>query len=133
MATTLKKITANLMVESVDDTIAFYKNVLGFEVITTVPDAGPFDWAWMKRGDVELMFQSRPSLSGDIPAFTGKEVGGTFGLYINVEGIQSLYDTIKDKVTIVKDMHTTFYGAREFHIQDNSGYLLSFAEDITNA
>ena len=133
MATTLKKITANLMVESVDTTIAFYKDVLGFEVITTVPDAGPFDWAWMKRGDVELMFQSRPSLSGDMPAFADKEVGGTFGLYINVEGVQSLYDTIKDKVTIIKDMHTTFYGAQEFYIQDCNGYILGFAEDIPNA
>src|SRR2546427_3172118 len=121
MATTLKKITANLMVESVDDTMAFYKDVLGFETITTVPEAGPFNWAWMKRGDVEIMFQSRPSLAEDVPAFTGKEIGGTFGMYVNVEGVQSLYEAIKDKVTIVRDMHTTFYGTQEFYIQDCNG------------
>ena len=132
MATTFKKITSNLMVESVDSTITFYKDVLGFEVITTVPEAGPLDWAWMKRGDVEIMFQSRPSLTGDIPSFAGKEIGGTFGMYTNVEDIQSLYEAIKDKVTIVKDMHTTFYGTREFYIQDCNGYILGFSEDVPN-
>jgi len=50
-----------------------------------------------------------------------------------VEGIQSLYEAIKDKVTIVRDMHTTFYGTQEFYMQDCNGYLLSFSEDVANA
>jgi hypothetical protein len=32
------------------------------------------------------------------------------------------------KAIFVQDLHTTFYGAREFAIQDCNGYVLAFAE-----
>lgn len=133
MAISFKKLTPNLMVESVDETITFYKDVLGFEVVTTVPDAAPFDFAILKRGDVEVMFQSRASITKDIPGFEGLQVGGAFDLYIDLTGIQDLYEAIKDKVTIIKDIHTSFYGTREFYIKDCNGYMLGFAEDVSNA
>ena len=69
MAVTVKKLTPNIMVEHVNSTVDFYKNVLGFELLTTVPEQGTFDWAMMKRDTVEIMFQSRTSLSGDLPQF----------------------------------------------------------------
>ncbi len=48
-------------------------------------------------------------------------------LYIDVDDVDSLYATIKDRDTGGKDLGTTFYGAREFHIRDCSGYLVGFA------
>jgi hypothetical protein len=36
---------------------------------------------------------------------------------------------MKDKVKVVKELEITFYGATEFTILDNNGYLLTFAED----
>jgi hypothetical protein len=35
----------------------------------------------------------------------------------------------KDNVKVIKGLEKTFYGATEFSIQDNNGYLLTFAED----
>ncbi len=31
-------------------------------------------------------------------------------------------------VEIVADLHTTFYGTREFYFRDCNGYILSFSE-----
>jgi lactoylglutathione lyase len=67
----LQKLTPNLMVEDVAQTLAFYRETLGFQVLTTLPDAAPFDFAIVGRDDVQLMFQSRPSLSENVPALTG--------------------------------------------------------------
>jgi len=39
-----------------------------------------------------------------------------------------LYDRIKDKVTIIKDLHTTHYGMVEFIIKDCNGFVSVFAE-----
>jgi hypothetical protein len=36
---------------------------------------------------------------------------------------------IKDKVTVLKGLEKTFYGATEFSILDNNGYVLTFADD----
>src|SRR5947208_11307576 len=102
------------MVEDVNRTIDFYRDVLGFNLTQTVPDTGQFDWASMKRDAVEMMFQARSSLSKDIPAFADLPIGGTLNFFIQMEGIQELYDRAKtNKVIIVLDMHTTFYGMHE--------------------
>ena len=124
----LKKLTPNLMVEDVARTLAFYRDVLGFEVIMTLPEAQPLDFAIMKRDGVELMFQSRSSLSDNVPALTGSPIGASQTFYIEVTGLKDLYQRLRDKVEIVVDLHTTFYGTQEFYFRDVNGYIVSFSE-----
>ena len=50
----LTDVTPNLIVSDIDRSTAFYRDVLGFSVVTTVPDAAPFVFAWMKRDDVRI-------------------------------------------------------------------------------
>ena len=99
-------------------------------MLTTLPDQLPFDFAIMKRDQVELMFQSRPSLSENVPALTGQSLGASQTFYIEVDGIMELYEDLRAKVEIVVDLHTTFYNTREFYFRDLNGYILSFAEAV---
>ena len=124
----LKKLTPNLMVEDVEQTLSFYRDVLGFQVLTTLPESAPFDFAIAQRDGVELMFQSRTSLSENVPALTGTRIGASQTFYIEVTGIRDLYQQLRDKVEIVVDFHTTFYGTQEFYFRDINGYILSFSE-----
>jgi lactoylglutathione lyase len=128
MTTHLKKLTPNIMVEDVNNTIEFYQKLLGFEVLVTVPEEGQCAWAMLKRDAVEMMFQSRTSLGEEIPALHQKEIGGSLTFYIEVEDVEGLYEHLKGSVTIVQDMHKTFYGAQEFAIQDCNGFILAFAQ-----
>lgn len=133
-----KKLTTNMMVENVNSTVDFYGNVLGFEFVMGVPEDSqeivtarqnnqPLVFAIMKCGNVEMMFQAKKSLSKEIPEFSGMEICGSLTFYIDVEDVKGLYAELKDKVTIIKDMHTTFYGKQEFYIRDCNGYILAFA------
>lgn len=135
----LKKLTHNLMVEDVNRTVEFYQEVFGFEFVmgvieeiqeirTSYQKDRLLDYAMMKCGDVEIMFQAKRSLSETLPVLKDKEIGGTLTLYIEVEGVQELYTRIKDKVKVVNDLHTTFYGMQEFYVQDCNGYIVTFAE-----
>ena len=128
IAPMLKKLTPNLMVEDVNQTVAWYKDVLGFEVLATVPDQGQFDWAMMRRDDVQVMFQARSSLTQEIPALAGAPIGGSLTFYVEVSGLTELYEQLKPSVEIVYDMHATFYGAQEFYVKDCNGYILGFSE-----
>ena len=101
---------------------------MSFELGQTVPETGQFVWASMKSGAVEIMFQSRSSLTGEIPALEDREIGGSLTFYIQMEGVEDLYARIKDSVTILQDLHTTFYGMKEFSMLDCNGYILAFAE-----
>ncbi len=129
----LKKLTPNLMVEDVKRTITFYRDVLGFELLVTVPPDGEhFGWAMMKRDGVELMFQSRESLVHDLPGLGLEQtpIGASQTFYIEVEGVRALYEALKDRVEIVAELHTTFYDTEEFYFRDCNGYILSFSESL---
>lgn len=131
----MKKITPNIMVADVNATIDYYKDNLGFETVMVVDEekgdgasGKPLVWAMIKNGDVEIMLQKTDSLIEELPEMEGREIGGTFTLYVRMQDVKSFYDKVKDKVEIVKDMHKTFYGADEFVIKDLNGYIIYFAE-----
>lgn len=125
---TFQKLTPNMMVDNVDETVDFYRNVLGFDLVMTVPENGPFDWALMKRGTVEVMFQTRASLTEALPLFKERPLGGALTFYIDMRGVEALYEQVRSQVTVVQDLQTTFYGTREFAIEDCNGFILTFAE-----
>lgn len=123
----MDSISPNIFVKDINKTIDFYKQ-LGFSVVTTVPEQGDFVWAMMTCGSVTFMFQTFDSLGEELPAISRQD-GGSLLLYIQTKGIRKLFDQVKDKMTIVKGLEKTFYGATEFSIQDINGYILTFAED----
>jgi uncharacterized glyoxalase superfamily protein PhnB len=126
----LNKLTPNLMVEDVRHTLAFYQDILGFVVIMRLPETAPFDFAIVRRDGVELMFQSRRSLSENVPVLTNTPIGASQTFYIEVTGIAELYQQLRNKVEIVVDLHTTFYGTQEVYFRDINGYIFSFSEAV---
>lgn len=94
----------------------------------TVPEEGDITWAMMTCGNVTSMFQTFKSLGSDLPSIS-RQSGGSLLFYIKTSEIRKFFDQIKDKVKVVKGLEKTFYGATEFSIEDNNGYLLTFAED----
>jgi uncharacterized glyoxalase superfamily protein PhnB len=81
------------------------------------------------RDGITMMFQSLSSLKEDLPELRFNSMGSLGTFYIKVRGLDSLYESLKDKAEIAVDMRTTFYGAKEFAVKDLDGYYLMFAED----
>lgn len=123
----MESLSPNIFAKDIAKTIAFYKQ-LGFEVTMTVPETGTdFDWVMMACGKVTFMFQTYESLANELPEISRKD-GASLLLYINVKDIHALFERIKDKVTVLKGLEKTFYGATEFSIKDPNNYVLTFAE-----
>jgi uncharacterized glyoxalase superfamily protein PhnB len=125
-----KKLTPNLLVASVERSLAFYVGVLGFERGMTVPDASPFAFAAVTSDAIEIFFNDAAGAVKEYPAFAGKPIGATGTLFIEVEGVDALHDRLKPAVKIVMPIVTQFYGMREFAIEDPDGYVITFAERI---
>ncbi|MGM0366343.1 MAG: VOC family protein [Actinomycetota bacterium] len=125
----LKRLIPNLMVEDVNKTVEFYQETLGcFDLVLTDPEKGKFDWAMMNCEDVEIMFQSRETLSEKVPEFKDIKMGGPAIIYIEVEDVEGLYNWLTGKVEIIKELHDTPWGRKEFFIRDCNGYTLVFAQ-----
>lgn len=136
-----RKLTCNMMVEDVKQTARFYRDVLEFAFVGGVPENSqtgvtdldtdrPLAFALMQHGDVQVMLQSRASLTAELPIPADQPVGGSIVLYIELSEVKRLYDKLRGKVSVLSDLHATFYGKEEFYIKDCNGYILGFAGDL---
>jgi uncharacterized glyoxalase superfamily protein PhnB len=124
----MESLSPNIFVTDINATIAFYK-MLGFDLAMSVPEEGPdLVWAMMVKGNVSFMFQTFDSLANEFPEISRTD-GASLLLYIKLKGIRAFFEDIKDKVTVLKGLEKTFYGATEFSILDINNYVLTFAED----
>lgn len=122
-------ITTNMMVENVMESIAFYKEILGFEVVVSVPNEEQgLQFAILAKDHIQLMLQSKKSLVEEYPTLACASIQPCFTLFITVSDIHQLYEDIKGKVKIAKEMHQTFYGKNEFAIFDHDGMILTISE-----
>jgi uncharacterized glyoxalase superfamily protein PhnB len=117
------------MVENVAETIAFYEG-LGFTTTATVPkEGGGLQFAIIVKDNLMLMFQDRESLISEYPILKTDKTQPSITLYIIVNDVKTYYEDMKTKYDIQADLHKTFYGANEFAIKDNNGYILTFTEE----
>lgn len=124
-----QSLSPNIGVESVDETVKFYTEFLGFKEILSVPVNGKLIWAMVNAGNVNLMFQDRTNLEEEYTDLKGKDLQSARTLYIKVKNMDYLYKQIVDTQYLVKTKHTTPYGAQEFAMKDNNGFILTITED----
>ena len=124
----LKKLTPNLIVSSVERSLAFYCDVLGFNRTMTVPDQSPYVFAAVQSGPVEIFLNDPGPAVEEYPAFAGKPIGGTLTLYIEVAGVEKVYAALKASVKVTMPLERKFYGVTEFAFEDPDGYVITFAE-----
>lgn len=124
-----KTMTTNLMVESVDKAVAFYKDILGFSEVASVPGKNnELQFAILSKDQLMLMVQEKSTFIEEYPILNTPKVQPSISLYIAVDNLDALYDELKTKHSINTELHTSFYGAREFAITDVDGYVLTFTE-----
>lgn len=124
-------LSPNIGVRNVDETVQFYTETLGFNLIMSVPSPkGGLQWAMVANGGATLMFQEMGNLIEEYPQLAERLVLGAMTFYLKMKGMQALYDKLKGTEYIAKELHKTFYGADEFAIFDNNGHILTITEDV---
>ena len=66
-----QKLTPNLLVASVERSLAFYVDTLGFERGLTVPEQSPYVFASVTGGPIEIFFNDAATAVKEYPAFGG--------------------------------------------------------------
>jgi catechol 2,3-dioxygenase-like lactoylglutathione lyase family enzyme len=129
----LTKLTPNLIVSSVERSIAFYRDVLGFALQTTVPDASPYVFAIVQSGAVEIFLNAPEPAITEYPAFRDRPIGGTLTLFIQVDDVRGAHEALKSRVPIVMPLEKKWYGVTEFAFTDPDGYVITFAQPESGA
>jgi uncharacterized glyoxalase superfamily protein PhnB len=118
-----------ILVDAVEPCIAFWINRLGFIKENEVPGPdGKLIFASVKKGNVEIMYQTRASAMEANPR-VAERGGDAVALFITVSSIADL-DAIEAQVKdapVVKARHDTFYGTTEFYVREPGGTVVGFA------
>ena len=115
----LTALTPMLWTEDLDKSVAFYRDVLGFEC-TAQMEA----WASLGRDGVELML----SLPNQHEPYERPQFSGAF--YFRCDDVDAWWERLKDKAAVVYPVENFDYGMREFAVRDNNGYILQFGSEI---
>lgn len=135
------KLTPNFEVINVKQTVDFYSKHLGFILLMAVPETQDgidqsfaekkeYVYAMVQKDNVEIFFQRTDSFKEDVVFSQGLSIGASVSFYIEIEGIQEFYTTLKEKNLQITELKTTWYGMREFYLKDNNGYILGFAQKV---
>jgi catechol 2,3-dioxygenase-like lactoylglutathione lyase family enzyme len=130
--TTFSSVTPNLLVADIDRSAAFYRDVLGFVVKQTVPDAAPFVFVWLERDGVPVFLNDSKAVAHDFPDALRRTPGGTATMFFVVSGVDALHARVAPHAPIVMPLKTQFYGMREFAVTDPDGHLITFAERVAD-
>ncbi|GGB81365.1 bleomycin resistance family protein [Flavobacterium suaedae] len=135
----ISKLTPNLEVSDIKDTVAFYLDILGFNLVMAVPHSQDsmdqkfspekeYVYAMVQKDNVEIMFQRSDSFKNDVVFAENLPIGASVSFYMDVEGIAELYEDLKNKGQAMTVLKTSWYGMKEFYMKDPNGYILGFAE-----
>lgn len=122
----MKKLTPVLYVEEIEPCLPFWVDRLGFEKIAEVPEGDRLGFVILKKGDVEIMYQTRASVQNDVPALADTPMGGTL-LFIEVEDLDAVERALEG-VEVVFPRRSTFYGAQEIGVREPCGNAVTFAQ-----
>ena len=123
----LAQLTPVLIVERVEPCLSFWTDRFGFAVENRVPGPdGALVFASVKRGAIEVMYQTRESVIVDDPAMATDVDGHSVALFITVTDFDAVERALAG-APVVKPRHTTFYGSTEIYVREPGGNTVGFA------
>ena len=106
--------------------LAFYRDVLGFEVVSDVPDESQCDWAMLKLHGSELMLNTayeaddRPTT----PDATRIAAHADTALFFDCENVDAAFVTLQQRGVVTKPPVVTDYGMKQLYFNDPDGYVI---------
>jgi uncharacterized glyoxalase superfamily protein PhnB len=119
-----------LIVEAVEPCVAFWRDRLGFTAENEVPgEDGRLIFASVKKGSVEIMYQTRTSVAAADASQAGDLHGHSTALFIQLPTMADLdlAERATEGAPVVKPRHATFYGTTEFYVREPGGNVVGFA------
>lgn len=118
----MRAATPMIHVADVRATTKWYESI-GFTVLDSYGNgADGLSFAILAAGATRIMFNQGGSASAE----RRREVD----LYVDVQDVDELFASIKDRVEVVESPHDTDYRMREFIIRDPNRFWITFGKDL---
>ena len=123
------EITPVLIVDRIEPSLPLWTKALGFEKTVEVPHEDALGFVMFVKDGHPVMMQTRASIAADSKSASEATSGRGVALYLDVDSLDAALEATKG-LKLVMEVRETFYGAREFAVQDPSGQVLIFAQQL---
>jgi hypothetical protein len=125
------KLTPVLIVESIEKSLPFWVDRMGFQKTVEVPDGDGLGFVIMARDGAELMMQTVASVAKDEPQFAPSSTEGPdrCPLFVEVEDFEDVRRRL-DGYPILMPERKTFYGMVEIGLREPGGHTVVFAARV---
>lgn len=116
------------IVDDIFQSAEFYRDKLGFHFDRIWGE--PPQFVMVRRDGITIMLKSIGSTGHSRPNHTVNP-DACWDAYIRVKDADALYEELHSRgVKITREICDTDYGCRDFDVEDNSGYILCFGQDL---
>jgi glyoxylase I family protein len=124
--------TTLLQVFDMPASIEFYQDVLGFEVVSSVPDDLRCDFAMLSRSGTELMLNTAYE-AHERPAARDPErtkAHGDTALYFDCADVDEARAFLLKRGVVVDDPIVRDYGMKQLYLKDPDGYEICLQHPV---
>lgn len=121
-----------LQVFDMPTSLAFYRDVLGFEVASDAPDDGVCDWVMLKRYESELMLNTAYEVDDRPPAPEPARISAhaDTALFFGCEDVDAAYAFLQQRGVAAKAPVITDYGMKQLYLKDPDGYDICLQQPV---
>jgi len=129
MAIDIRGLAPLLEVFDMPTSIRFYRDVLGFEIVSTSQPGDHFGWALLRLNGVEVMLNTAYENDDErppVPDPARVAAHADTGLFFGCADLDGAYRRLRDAGLNVKEPVVQSYGMRQLYVKDPDGYNLCF-------
>jgi uncharacterized glyoxalase superfamily protein PhnB len=121
-----------LQVFDMPTSLAFYRDVLGFEVVSDVPPDDRCDWAMLKLHESLLMLNTayetdeRPAAPDPARIAMHSDVA----LFFDCEDADAAYANLRKRGVVAKPRTVASYGMKQVYLKDPDGYEICLQHPV---
>jgi len=115
--------------------LVFYRDLMGFEVISDAPEDGRCDWVWLKSGESELMLNTAYEAGARPPAPdpTRFAAHADTTLYFGCEDTEMACAELRARGVATREPIVTDYGMKQVYLKDPDGYEICLQHPVDAA
>lgn len=123
------KINPYFLVDDVQKTAEWYRDVLGFQFDPIWGE--PPRFVMVRRDEIQIMLRQPPTTGASVHCGNRSLMDHTFDAYVYVEDVDSVYRELKGRgADCLFEPHDQPHGCREFELRDVNGYLICFGQNL---
>jgi uncharacterized glyoxalase superfamily protein PhnB len=128
MAIPIQGMTPLLQVFDMPTSLAFYCDVLGFEVFNSSSRVPDCNWAWLKLNGVDLMLNTAYEKEYRPPSPDATRTGAHDDtcLYFGCPNVDAAYAYLLSRSVDAQPPKVAPYGMKQLYLQDPDGFGLCF-------